>query len=72
MVLKLTARIEKLLGKGGMAVLEKVFGIILLAIAIKLFASMKVKGTMTTTTTMILSLVPILSAHFHDTAPILT
>ena len=38
-VLKLTARIEKLLGKGGMAVLEKVFGIILLAIAIKLFAS---------------------------------
>ncbi len=38
-VLKLTARIEKLLGKGGMAVLEKVFGIILLAIAIKLFTA---------------------------------
>ncbi|MCG8574498.1 MAG: MarC family protein [Flavobacteriales bacterium] len=37
-VLKLTRRIEKLLGKGGIAVLKKVFGIILLAIAVKLFA----------------------------------
>ncbi len=37
-VLKLTKRIEKLLGKGGIAVLQKVFGIILLAIAVKLFA----------------------------------
>ncbi len=38
-VLKVTARIEKFLGAGGIAVLEKVFGIILLAIAIKLFSS---------------------------------
>jgi len=38
-VLKLTKRIERLLGKGGIAVLEKVFGIILLAIAVKLFSS---------------------------------
>jgi len=42
-VLKLTARIEKFLGKGGIAVLEKVFGIILLAISIKLFSS-NIKG----------------------------
>lgn len=38
-VLKLTRRIERLLGLGGIAILKKVFGIILLAIAIKLFAS---------------------------------
>jgi multiple antibiotic resistance protein len=38
-VLKLTRRIERLLGQGGIAILKKVFGIILLAIAIKLFAS---------------------------------
>lgn len=37
-VLKLTKRIERLLGKGGIAILQKVFGIILLAIAVKLFA----------------------------------
>lgn len=37
-VLKLTRRIEHILGKGGMAILQKVFGIILLAIAVKLFA----------------------------------
>ena len=37
LVLRLTKKIEGLLGKGGIAVLEKVFGIILLAIAIKLF-----------------------------------
>ncbi len=36
-VLKLTRRIEKLLGKGGIAIIKKVFGIILLAIAVKLF-----------------------------------
>ncbi len=36
-VLKLTKRIERLLGKGGIAILKKVFGIILLAIAVKLF-----------------------------------
>jgi len=38
-VLKLTRRIEQLLGVGGIAILKKVFGIILLAIAIKLFTS---------------------------------
>lgn len=39
LVLKLTRRIERLLGPGGIAILKKVFGIILLAIAVKLFAS---------------------------------
>lgn len=38
-VLKLTRRIERLLGPGGIAIIKKVFGIILLAIAVKLFAS---------------------------------
>ncbi len=38
-VLKLTKNIENILGKGGIAILEKIFGIILLAIAIKLFSS---------------------------------
>ena len=38
-VLSLTKLIERLLGPGGIAILEKVFGIILLAIAIKLFSS---------------------------------
>jgi multiple antibiotic resistance protein len=38
-VLKLTRRIERLLGPGGIAIVKKVFGIILLAIAIKLFAA---------------------------------
>ena len=37
-VLKLTRRIENLLGAGGIAIIKKVFGIILLAIAVKLFA----------------------------------
>ncbi len=37
--LKLTRRIENLLGEGGIAILKKVFGIILLAIAIKLFTT---------------------------------
>jgi len=37
-VLKLTKRIERMLGEGGIAILKKVFGIILLAIAVKLFA----------------------------------
>ena len=37
-VLKLTKRIERFLGKGGIAILQKVFGIILLSIAVKLFA----------------------------------
>lgn len=38
-VLKNTARLEKLLGKSGLNTLRKAFGIILLAIAIKLFRS---------------------------------
>lgn len=38
-VLKLTKRLEILLGDGGIAILKKVFGIILLAIAIKLFTT---------------------------------
>lgn len=37
-VLRNTARIEGLLGPGGIAVLKKVFGIILLALAVKLFS----------------------------------
>lgn len=36
-VLKLSTKIEKILGTGGIAVLRKVFGVILLAIAVKLF-----------------------------------
>jgi multiple antibiotic resistance protein len=36
-ILKNTARIEKVLGKTGLNILRKAFGIILLAIAIKLF-----------------------------------
>jgi multiple antibiotic resistance protein len=38
-VLKLTKRIELILGEGGIAILKKVFGIILLAIAVKLFTT---------------------------------
>lgn len=38
-VLKLTNQIERLLGPGGIAVMKKVFGIILLAIAVKLFSA---------------------------------
>ncbi|TNF48202.1 MAG: MarC family protein [Bacteroidetes bacterium] len=38
-VLRLTKRIEALLGEGGIAILKKVFGIILLAMAVKLFTS---------------------------------
>lgn len=38
-VLRLTNPIEKLLGETGMAILQKMFGIILLAIAVKLFSS---------------------------------
>jgi multiple antibiotic resistance protein len=36
-VLKSTGKIEKLLGKAGLALLRKFFGIVLLAIAVKLF-----------------------------------
>ncbi|MEO6882481.1 MAG: MarC family protein [Bacteroidia bacterium] len=38
-VLKTTGRLERILGPGGIAILRKVFGIVLLAIAIKLFAT---------------------------------
>lgn len=39
LVLKNTARLERLFGAGGISVLRKTFGIILLAIAVKLFTS---------------------------------
>lgn len=39
LVLKMTRHIERALGPGGIAILKKVFGIILLAIAIKLFST---------------------------------
>lgn len=38
-VLKMTRFLERLLGEGGIAILKKVFGIILLAIAVKLFST---------------------------------
>jgi multiple antibiotic resistance protein len=38
-VLKSSAKIEKILGNNGLGVIRKVFGVILLAIAVKLFAS---------------------------------
>ena len=42
-VLKSSAKIEKMLGKNGLGVIRKTFGIVLLAIAVKLFAA-NVKG----------------------------
>jgi len=39
LVLRLTSKFEKILGLGGLHILKKVFGIILLSIAIKLFIS---------------------------------
>ena len=39
LVLKLTDRIERLLGKGGIYVIRKFFGIILLAISVRLFTA---------------------------------
>lgn len=39
MVLKLSGWFERKLGKGGIAIIEKVFGIILLAISVKLFTT---------------------------------
>lgn len=36
-VLKSSAKIEKILGNGGIGILRKVFGVVLLAIAVKLF-----------------------------------
>lgn len=38
-VLKSSKKIEKVIGKGGIGVIRKIFGIVLLAIAVKLFAS---------------------------------
>lgn len=38
-VLRMTDKIEKLIGEGGIYILRKFFGIILLAIAVKLFAT---------------------------------
>jgi multiple antibiotic resistance protein len=37
-VLKMSSKIEKMLGKNGLSVIRKSFGVILLAIAVKLFA----------------------------------
>ena len=39
LVLKSSVKIEKFLGKNGVSVIRKVFGVILLAIAVKLFAT---------------------------------
>jgi multiple antibiotic resistance protein len=39
LVLKSSKRIEKILGKNGISIIRKVFGVILLAIAVKLFAT---------------------------------
>ncbi|UII77445.1 MarC family protein [Flagellimonas sp. HMM57] len=39
LVLKSSSRIERVLGKNGLSVIRKVFGVILLAIAVKLFAT---------------------------------
>ena len=38
-VLKFSKKIERFFGKGGIAVIRKIFGVILLAIAVKLFAT---------------------------------
>jgi len=38
-VLKSSTRIEKVLGKNGISIIRKVFGVVLLAIAVKLFAT---------------------------------
>jgi multiple antibiotic resistance protein len=38
-VLKFSEKIERMIGKAGISVIQKVFGVILLAIAVKLFAS---------------------------------
>ncbi len=39
LVLKSSKRIEKVLGKNGISIIRKVFGVILLAIAVKLFTT---------------------------------
>lgn len=46
MVLKSSSKIEKMLGKNGLGVIRKTFGVVLLAIAVKLFAA-NVKGLFT-------------------------
>jgi len=38
-VLKTSIKIEKIIGKNGINILRKIFGVILLAIAVKLFAT---------------------------------
>ena len=38
-VLKTSSKIERLIGKNGISIIRKIFGVILLAIAVKLFAS---------------------------------
>jgi multiple antibiotic resistance protein len=43
LVLKASSKIETMLGKSGLGIIRKVFGVILLAIAVKLFAA-NVKG----------------------------
>jgi multiple antibiotic resistance protein len=43
LVLKSSSKIEKMLGENGLSIIRKVFGIVLLAIAVKLFAA-NVKG----------------------------
>ncbi len=50
-VLRLTKKIEQALGPGGIAILKKVFGIILLAIAVKLFTT-NIASLIATTQTM--------------------
>ncbi|MGC4040706.1 MAG: MarC family protein [Flavobacterium sp.] len=42
-VLKSSAKIERMLGENGLSIIRKVFGVVLLAIAVKLFAA-NVKG----------------------------
>ena len=43
LVLKSSSKIEKMLGKSGLGIIRKVFGVVLLAIAVKLFGA-NVKG----------------------------
>jgi len=38
-VLKTSRHIEKFMGKNGIAIIQKIFGVILLAIAVKLFTA---------------------------------
>ena len=38
-VLRTSSKIEKLIGKNGINILRKIFGVVLLAIAVKLFTS---------------------------------